>query len=157
MKQGLLKEQRLQRLQRRRSLYAFGLREGQIEPNVSLFSSQLGLTGTLDLMISERYHHFPVEIKFTRGPAQLNHRLQLAGYALLLEAEYGVHVPWGYIVRLPEDTVDKVMIDTPLRELAWKTIEAIRITIREERMPPPTPQSSRCRDCEYFHFCDDIL
>jgi len=156
MKQGLTKEQRLQRLQRRRSLRAFGLREGRAEPNVSLFSSQLGLTGKLDLLIHQGLSRLPVEIKFTQGPAQLNHRLQLAGYALLLESEFGIPVPYGYIVRLPDDAVDKILIDEPLRELTWKTIEAVRITIHEERMPPPTPRLSRCRDCEYLQFCDDV-
>jgi len=156
MKQGLTKERRLQRLQRRRSLRAFGLREGKVDSNVSLSSSHLGLTGKLDLLIHWGFNHFPVEIKFTRGPARLNHRLQLAGYAFLLESHFGVRVPYGYIVRLPDDTVDKVMIDEPLRELTWKTIEAVRLTIREERLPPPTPQPSRCRDCEYLHFCGDI-
>jgi len=156
MKQGLLKEKRLQRLQRRRTLRAFGLREGLVEPNVSLFSSTLGLTGKLDLLIRHGACRFPVEIKFTRGPARINHCLQLAGYALLLEAAFGIPVPCGYVVRLPDDTADKIIIDDALRKLAWGTIEAVRTTIRQEQMPPATPQISRCTDCEYLHFCGDI-
>jgi CRISPR-associated exonuclease Cas4 len=156
MKQGVAKERRLQRLQRRRTLRAFGLREGGIESNVSLCSLELGLSGKLDLLIKRGASRFPVEIKFTHGPARLNHKIQLAGYALLLEGEFGVPVPHGYVVRLPDDTVDKVTIDGPLRELAWRTIQAVRLTIRQELMPPRVPQISRCRDCEYLRFCGDI-
>lgn len=156
MKLGLDKERRLQRLQRRRTLRAFGLHQGRIESNVILTSSRLGLTGKLDLMIHSGICRLPVEVKFTQGPASLNHRLQLAGYAFLLEEVYGVPVPKGYIVRLPEDSVDQVMIDQPLRVLTWQTIEAVRVTIRTERMPQRVPQVSRCTDCEYLHFCRDI-
>jgi CRISPR-associated exonuclease Cas4 len=156
MKQGVAKERRLQRLQRRRTLHSFGLREGQIESNFSLYSPDLGLSGRLDLLIQRGASRFPVEVKFTRGPARLNHRLQLAGYALLLEAEFGVPVPHGYVVRLPGDTIDKVTMDSPLRELAWRTIQAVRMTLIHERMPMPVPQPSRCSDCEYLRFCGDI-
>ena len=157
MKQGLIKEQRLQRLQRRRTLRAFGLRQGQVECNVPLFSPELGLSGKLDLMIKWGVTRYPVEVKFTQGPARLNHRIQLAGYAILLESIFGVSVPYGYVVRLPDDTADKVAIDRPLRDLAWKTIEAVRTTIRLESMPPPVPQVVHCVDCEYLRFCGDIV
>lgn len=155
MQQGVAKERRLQRLQRRRSLHAFGLRDGRIESDVSLYSAELGLSGKLDLLLQHGLNRYPAEVKFTQGPARLNHRLQLAGYALLLEALFSVPVPHGFIVRLPEDTVDQIEIDGPLRELTQRTIQAVRRTILQEQMPPPPP-SSRCRDCEYLRFCGDI-
>jgi CRISPR-associated exonuclease Cas4 len=157
MKQGLIKEHRLQKLQRRRTLRAFGLRQGQVESNVSLYSPELGLSGKLDMLIHWGIQRLPVEIKFTHGPARLNHRIQLAGYALLLESIHGIAVPHGYVVRLPDDSVDKIQIDSPLRDLAWKTIQAVRNTIRHEQLPPPIPQVARCIDCEYLRFCGDVL
>lgn len=157
MRQGLAKERRLQRLQKRRTLRAFELKYGVVECNVNLFSERLGLSGRLDMLIHSGACRFPVEIKFTRGPARLNHRLQLAGYALLLEAHFGVPVPHGYVVRLPEDTVDKVAIDGPLRDLTFKTMQALRNTIRRELMPPANPLLARCVDCEYLRFCGDVV
>jgi len=157
MKQGLIKEHRLQKLQRRRTLRAFGLRQGQVESNVSLYSPELGLSGKLDMLIKWGVQRIPVEIKFTQGPARLNHRIQLAGYALLLESIFGVAVPHGFVVRLPDDSVDKIPIDGPLRDLAWKTIHAVRNTIRHERMPPPISPVTHCLDCEYLRFCGDVL
>jgi CRISPR-associated exonuclease Cas4 len=159
MRQGLLKERRLQRLQKRRTLRSFGFpgSVGGIECNVQLFSPRLQLTGRLDMLIRWGAGRFPVEIKYTRGPARLNHRLQLAGYALLLEEEYGVPVPHGYVVRLPDDTVDRVQIDAPLRDLTLKTMDALRNMLCEERMPPASPILARCADCEYRLFCGDIV
>jgi len=109
------------------------------------------------MLIRWGIQRFPVEIKFTQGPARLNHRIQLAGYSLLLESIHGIAVPHGYVVRLPDDSVDKIQIDSTLRDLAWKTIEAVRNTIRHEQLPPPIPQVSRCIDCEYLRFCGDVL
>jgi CRISPR-associated exonuclease Cas4 len=159
MKQGLLKERRLQRLQKRRTFRSFGLNGGMgaVECNVSLFSSRLQLSGRLDLLLRWGASRFPVEVKFTRGPARLNHRLQLAGYALLIEDEYGLHVPHGYVVRLPDDTVDRIEIDDPLRELTLKTMDALRTMIRREQMPPASPCLACCVDCEYRLFCGDIV
>lgn len=157
MKQGLSKERRLQRLQRRRTLRAFGLKEGQVECNVSLYSAELGLSGKLDMLVRRGIVRHPIEVKFTHGPARLNHRLQLGGYAMLLESVFGVTVSHGYIVRLPDDAVDKIAIDEPLRELVWRTIKAVRATIRREQMPPPAPFVASCIDCEYLRFCGDVL
>jgi CRISPR-associated exonuclease Cas4 len=156
MRHGLSKERRLQQLQKRRSLARFGAPDGTFEANVSLHSPRLGLSGRLDLLIRHGVARYPVEVKFTHGPTRLNHRLQLAGYALLLEDAFGVPVPHGYVVRLPEDTVDRILVDGPLRDLAEKTVAALRRTIHEERMPPASPVPARCTDCEYRRFCGDV-
>lgn len=156
MQQGLAKERRLQRLQRRRTLRRFQLQDGQVECNVDLYSERLGLSGRLDMLIHWNARRYPVEIKFTTGAARLNHTLQLAGYALLLEDRYGVPVPHGYVVRLPDDTVDRVVINEPLRELAARTIAALRGMILREAMPPACPVLARCQDCEYLRFCGDV-
>jgi CRISPR-associated exonuclease Cas4 len=156
MRLGLLKERRLQQLQKRRTLRAFGFDEGEIECNVSLFSQSLGLAGRLDLLIRRGAFRYPVEIKFTTGPARLNHRIQLAGYALLLEEAHNIRVPHGFVVRLPDDTVDRVEIDQPLRELASRTIAAYRAVLAREYMPPASPVAARCVDCEYRLFCGDV-
>ena len=157
MKLGQTKELRLQRLQKRRTLHAFGLTSGTITSNVNLHSARLNLSGRLDLLIERGPHHYPVEIKFTRGPARLNHRLQLAGYAMLLEDTYHLPVSHGYIVRLPDDTVDLIPIDAPLLDLAHQTLAALRHTLLTEHLPPATPHLSHCLDCEYLRFCGDIL
>lgn len=156
MKKGQEKELRLQRLQKRRTLKSFGIKLGEVQTNVVLTSERLSLTGKLDMMVVQGAHRLPAEIKFTQGPARLNHRLQLAGYALLIEEVYGTTVPVGFVIRLPDDEVDTIEIDVSLRELAMQTIEAIRRTILMETMPAAVPVLGRCVDCEFRNFCQDI-
>ncbi len=156
MKKGQEKELRLQRLQKRRTLKSFGMKLGEVQTNVLLTSERLRLTGKLDMMVVQGDQRLPAEIKFTQGPARLNHRLQLAGYAMLIEEVFGTPVPVGFVIRLPDDEVDTIEIDDSLRELATQTIEAIRSTISMECMPAAVPVFGRCIDCEFRNFCQDI-
>ena len=66
-------------------------------------------------------------------------------------------MPNAYVVRLPDDSVDKVAIDGPLRDLTFKTMQALRNTISRELMPPANAMVARCVDCEYVRFCGDVL
>ncbi|MCC7422669.1 MAG: CRISPR-associated protein Cas4 [Planctomycetaceae bacterium] len=156
MRMGRMKEDRLARLQKRRSLHAFRLHEGTVHDNVRLHSERLGLTGMLDRLIWQEGRAYPVEVKFTSGPARLNHRVQLAGYAMLLREVYRVDVPHGYIVRLPDETVDRIDLDAPLMETTNRLLESLREMISAERAPPPSPIQGRCSDCEYRNFCGDV-
>jgi CRISPR-associated exonuclease Cas4 len=156
MKKGREKELRLQKLQRRRTLKSFGIKLGEVQSNVVLTSHRLGLTGKLDMLVVQGENRIPAEIKFTQGEARLNHRLQLAGYALLIEEVFGISVPHGFVIRLPDDEVDTIEIASSLRELAIQTIRAIRATISSERMPGANPVLGRCVDCEFVNFCQDI-
>jgi CRISPR-associated exonuclease Cas4 len=156
MRQGLRKEHRLQHLQKRRTLRAFALENGHARANVTLSSLSLRMHGRLDLLLEVSQRRYPVEIKYTLGPVRLNHRLQLAGYALLLEEQYGVSVPYGYVIRLPENVVERVEIDRLLRTQVRSTISEIRAALISERMPPPTAVANRCLDCEYRNYCGDV-
>lgn len=156
MKKGKEKEGRLQQLQRRRTLKAFGMQFGTVQSNVQLTAPKIGLTGKLDMLVTHGPKRIPAEIKFTNGPVGLNHQIQLAGYALMLEEIYGVPVPYGFVVRLPNDTVEIIDLPPGLRELTEKTIGAIRTTIESETIPSPNPMIGRCQDCEYRLYCGDI-
>lgn len=156
MQLGRQKEQHLARLLRRRTLRAFGLEAGDMETGVQLYSPQLGLSGKLDVMIRQGRYRYPVEVKFTRGEARLNHRIQLAGYALLLESELGIVVPHGYVLRLPDDKVERIELTERLRETVISLLRAIRDMIYHERTPPASPVTACCVDCEYRNFCGDV-
>lgn len=157
MKLGREKEDRLARLMRRRTLSDFGLVGGTIERNVELFSPALGLSGKLDLLIRRHRELFPVEVKFTRGVPEWHHRIQLAGYALLLEHRSGVTVSRGFVICLPDEAITSVPIDAPLRESVATAVSAMREMIRRERFPDPTPDVGCCVDCEYRNFCGDTV
>ena len=56
-----------------------------------------------------------VEFKLTSGEDGQNHRLQLGGYTLLVEAEIGKPVKYGFVYRIPDGRVFPVPIDEGLR------------------------------------------
>jgi CRISPR-associated exonuclease Cas4 len=156
MRMGRQKECRLALLQKRRTLHAFRLHEGTVHDNVRLHSDRLGLTGMVDRVIRQDGRAYPVEVKFTSGPARLNHRVQLAGYAMLLREVYGVAVPHGYIVRLPDETVDRVDLNASLMDATGRLMESLREMLTTEAAPPANPIQGRCIDCEYRNFCGDV-
>lgn len=156
MRLGMQKERRLQNLQRRRSLHAFKQQDGNAAPNIDLYAPRLGLSGKLDMLITHNNRRIPVEIKFTTGGPRLDHRIQLAGYCMMLEELYGDAVPFGFLVLLPDQRVERVQIDEALRDLVVSTLQCMRATIITERMPSPNPHPGRCVDCENRLFCGDV-
>lgn len=157
MKLGREKEQRLVRLLRRRTLSDFGLAGGTVERNVELFSPELGLTGKLDVLIRRHRDLLPVEVKFTQGAPEQHHRIQLAGYALLLEQRSGQPVSQGFVLCLPDERITPVPIDARLRDSVTRAVKAIREMAKDECFPVPTPDVSCCVDCEYRNFCGDTV
>lgn len=156
MRRGMEKELRLHHLQRRRNLSAFGMRLGTVRSGVTLYAKQIGLSGRLDMLIEQDMLRIPVEVKYTRTRGQLGHKIQLTGYALMLEELDGTRVEEGYIIYLPDEVVERIEITEALREMTRSAIEAVREVLHRETMPPPNGHSERCVDCEYRVYCSDI-
>jgi CRISPR-associated exonuclease Cas4 len=157
MEHGKRVEPRIEQLEHRRTLRAYGLSEGRRQFQVWLSSSRLGLSGRLDLLITTPHGAFPVDFKDTREPVRYNHRLQLCAYALLVEDTLGEPVQTGFIYRVPREDVVVVEISAALREETGACVRAIRGMIAGECMPPPTPVRGRCVDCEYRNYCGDVF
>ena len=75
MVEGKLQHERVEELERRRSLRAYGLADGERVFDVRLASERLGMVGTLDMAIVRRHEVIPVEFKHTEA------RLGLARFA----------------------------------------------------------------------------
>ena len=75
---------------------------------------------------------------------------------MMLEELYGDAVPFGFLVLLPDQRVERVQIDEALRDLVVSTLQCMRATIITERMPSPNPHPGRCVDCENRLFCGDV-
>ena len=157
MRLGQEKEERLARLLKRRTLSTFGLAGGEIERNVELYSARLALSGKLDLLIRRGVERYPVEVKFAQGQPQLHHRVQLCGYAMLLEDQFNVRVSHGFVICLPDELITTVPIDLPLRAAVNSTLRALRTMIMDESCPPAHPFAAACIDCEYRNFCGDTV
>ena len=67
MAEGKLQHERVEELERRRSLRAYGLADGERVFDVRLASERLGVVGTLDMVVVRRHEVIPVEFKHTEA------------------------------------------------------------------------------------------
>jgi CRISPR-associated exonuclease Cas4 len=70
MVEGRLQHERVQELEHRRSLRAYGLEDGERIFDVRLHSERLGIVGALDLAILRRHEVIPVELKHAETRAR---------------------------------------------------------------------------------------
>src|SRR6266545_70471 len=85
MQEGIAQHERTTDLEHRRTLRAYGLTDGTRHFDVQMRSERLALSGRLDMVIVRAGEVIPVELKNTRSGLGLNHKYQLAAYALLAE------------------------------------------------------------------------
>jgi len=161
MRAGIGAQDRVEALEERRSLRAYGVQEGERHFNVSLASARLGLSGQIDLVVETglgpQRRLIPVDYKLSRREPGHHFKLQLACYGLLLEEAWGAPVEKGFIYLIPVRKSIGVEITPRLRRDAQRQIGEIRSLVQRERMPEPTPRRSHCVDCEYRRFCNDVL
>lgn len=157
MEHGRVVELTVERLERRRTLRRYHLEDGERSFQVPLQSDRLGLSGKLDLMIRTEAAVFPIDFKDTLEPVRDNHRVQLCGYALLIEDVLGQPAPTGFIYRVPREDIVVVPMTEELRVHTWRRLDEIRAMIWAEQMPEPTTVRSRCNECEYRNYCGDVF
>ncbi len=184
MQHGAEAGQATEELEHRRSLRAYGLREGERQFDVPVSGEIAGpipgepiaLNGRLDMLIvagapsDPAREWIPVDYKDSmsggapeergsrraRVAAQRNWQVQLAGYALLLEALHGVTIQRGFIYFIPRKRATEVVIDAALRAETLALLGNLRDSVVHERMPAATPFHARCAACEYRLLCNDV-
>ena len=162
MDAGIRAQDRAEELERRRSLRAYGLTEGERHFNVSIASGQLGVSGQIDLVIRHTVNGeerlIPVDYKLSRREPGRHFKLQLACYALLLEEAWQLPVEEGFLYLIPARKAVRVPVTTRLRNDVRRQLAEIRELVLAERMPAVSArQRSRCVDCEFRRFCNDML
>ena len=156
MQEGLAAQELIERLEMRRTLREYGLEGASRSFGVWLTDEALGLSGKVDLLLEGFGAGSVVEFKLTSGDPGENHRLQLAGYAMLAEAVRGIRVERAFMYRIPDGKVFPVTVDGPTREKVREAVHAIREMVRDQWLPGPTPVRKRCEECEYQNYCGDI-
>ncbi len=157
MRRGVEVELRVEALERRRGLRKYGLAAGERRSHVWLQSERLRLSGQLDLLITVYDQGFPVDFKHTRGRPHANHRLQLGGYALLVEDVLGLRVNTGFVYLVPLGELVRIPITLELKARCLDRLADIRNMIADEWLPEPTSNRSRCIECEFRNYCGDIF
>lgn len=156
MIEGKLEHERTEELEHRRSLRAYRLSDGERFFDVPLSAPRLGLSGRLDMAIVRRHEVIPVEFKNAEGALRLNHKYQLAAYALLAEERWKRPARRCFVYLIPRKEALEVAIPPGARRYTHRLLNAMRAVAGGEAMPAATPQRGRCTECEYRRFCNDI-
>ncbi len=125
----------------------------KVERNVCLRSSSLNLVGCMDALITCGDELIPLEMK--RGALRDGHDVQLCAYAMLIEENFGVRVTRGYLY-YPGEKLEEVPMDDSLRRKVLRTLNQIRKTLEEGRMPEPTKDRWKCRVCDHYTYCGGV-
>ena len=156
MERGRDIEPALHAMEKRRGFRRYGLDRGERRFGVWLHSPRLGVAGKLDLLIVADRAAFPVDFKDTEGGVRYNHRVQLAGYALIVEDQLKLPVPNGFIYLVPSRHLVGVALGAALRDQVLHALTSVRRSIAAEQIPDPTPARARCAGCEFRNYCADI-
>lgn len=157
MEHGKVAEAKMDELEKRRKLHRYHLDQGRRRFHVWVHSQRLGLSGKLDMLIETDDALYPVDFKFTEGPAHRNHAHQICGYGLILEELYTRRVERGFIYLIPQNDAVEIEITDALRQETLRMLDEIREMVQREIFPEPTPYRNRCTDCEYRNYCGDVF
>jgi CRISPR-associated exonuclease Cas4 len=159
MRSGLQAQELVERLELRRTLERYGFEQARRVTGSWLTDDDLGLSGRVDLALVDeaRGEGAVVDYKLTSGEPGDNHRMQLHGYAMLVESAYpGVKVTRGFLYRIPDDRVFAIPIEARGRERVVTAVREIREMAREQALPEATEVRGRCEDCEFANYCGDV-
>jgi CRISPR-associated protein Cas4 len=156
MEEGLRAQELIESLEMRRTLREYGLERARRRFGVWLTDETTGLAGKLDLLLEGEGTASVVDFKLTSGEVGDNHRMQLAGYAVLVESAMGLRVPMTFVFRIPDNRVFEVPVTAELRDRVGEAVRAIRRLRESEELPEATPVRARCTECEYANYCGDV-
>jgi len=106
------------------------------------------LVGRIDRL--EKYKSgrlIPIEIK--TGTYKEYHKIQLAGYAILLEKNYNTKIDVGLLYYTKTDRYIEVELD-PYKELFLELYEKVKLFLDSPRM---IANKKYCQYCDYKYFC----
>lgn len=156
MQEGLRAQELIESLEMRRTLREYGLSEAERQFGVWLSDAATGLSGKLDLLLRGEKKAAVVDFKLTSGESGENHRMQLAGYAVLVERVLGLPVQTAFLFRIPDSKVVAVPVTNEMRDRVAQRVATIRKMRESEEFPEPTPVRARCVECEYANYCGDV-
>jgi len=161
MEAGTRAHEKADKRERRRTLSAYDLDEGERRFDVWLKSPILGLTGKVDLVIEiakeDARELIPVEYKQTRRRIGKHIRLQLAAYGMMLEEVSDGKAKRAFVYSLLKRKAKEVRLTKALRRDVRATAGAMREMVKREAMPEPPRSRRQCVNCEFRRFCNDVL
>jgi len=138
-------------LERRRSLKAYRLQDGEREFDVWLESVELGLRGRVDMVITRlggsgmAGEIIPVEYKDSPGRGGPGWTLQLAAYGVMLESTRGAQraVSRGFVYYIPQRRAREFALSPELKAQVAVTLQAMPSCAAASAAPPAVEGAGR--------------
>lgn len=141
----------------RRTLWAYGLPEGERLFQVRVHSPKLNLVGIIDELVrTPDGIYLPVDYKLSEKITP-SFELQIAAYALLIEDQFKTQVERGYVYLIGRRELHPVVMNENRRQAVVEAVRTVRTMVETERMPPPVKERAKCRACEWRRFCNDVV
>ncbi len=128
-----------------------------VSRSLTLSSEKLGVIAKIDIAEAEDGVVTPIDYKRGRRPhvakgAYEPERVQVCLQAMLLE-EHGYKVKEGAIWYAESRERVRVVLDDELRFAAQEAVNQLRLTVAQERIPPPLTDSPKCPRCALVSIC----
>jgi CRISPR-associated exonuclease Cas4 len=161
MEAGIAAHDRAGKQERRRTLAAYGLEEGERHFDVWLSSQELGLRGRADLVIETGQagarEFIPVDYKQSARKVGRHIRRQLAAYGIMLQEARGGVVRRGFVYSLVTRRAEEVTLTKRLCEEVRDAVAGMRQMVEREAVPEPPRSRRPCVNCEFRRFCNDVV
>ena len=129
----------------------------RVEYALPIWSDSLGLIGKCDVV--EFWPDgtiYPVEYKHGPRRAWLNDDLQLVAQAACLEEMFERSIPCAAIFHAGSKRRREVELSDTLRRQLVETVAEVRALIGQTKLPPPTSETQRCRECSMHDICQPM-
>lgn len=156
MQEAIRAQELIEGLEMRRGLREYGLEEAERRFGMWLADEGVGLSGKVDLLLKGPERSAVVDFKLTSGEVGQNHRMQLAAYAVLVEASLGERVDLAFLYRIPDNRVFPVPVSEEMKAGVRRAVGEIRAVREREELPAVTAVRARCAECEYANYCGDV-
>lgn len=158
MDAGIRAHEDAEALEKRRQLRSYGLKTGDRQFDLVLYSPELRLTARIDMAILRPDGAnivAPVDYKLSSTAGE-HFKLQLACYALMLEEEMELPAPYGFLYLISERRAERVALTAAAKLKARACLADLCASIDTEIMPEATARAGRCVNCEFRRFCNDV-
>jgi CRISPR-associated exonuclease Cas4 len=160
MKAGIEAGEEQEGKEARRSLHAYGLKSGQREFDVPVYSNRYHLKGSVDMVIrtenSKTEEIIPVDYKLSNVPGE-HFQFQLTAYGLMLEEMTGISSLRGFLYEIPSKKVVEIKFTSHLQKKLTDILNSMQQMLLSETMPAPIKNTNKCLSCEFRRFCNDVL
>ncbi len=130
----------------------------KVKPEYRVENDEIGLKGVIDeLEVYEKYF-VPVELKTGKSPMNgvwPGHKIQVAAYAMLIEAQFGVLIEKGVIRYLDSNQSRDVVMNPFLKEEVMELIKKVNELLKSPKLPEYADNENKCTNCDLKDFCYD--